>query len=272
VGSFASDAGQALCTSCAAGSFANTTGQALCTSCAAGTFAGGTGQAECTACDAGSYSGTGASACSPCNGACLTCGGPSATDCTSCASDEPPVSGACLPACALTPATGCRLPAVDGKAKLKITDDADDNKDQLKWKWIKGSATQAMDFGDPLATDSYLLCIYDGSTRVSSIELPAGDTCAGKPCWKATASGFLYKDKDRTPEGGFKAKLKAGGDTKAGVSVIAKGVTLETPDPTTFTGPLRVQLQRADGAICFESVFSAPFKKNSAGKFSDSAD
>ena len=96
--------------------------------------------------------------------------------------------------------------------------------------------------------------------------------CAGKACWKATASGFVYKDKDLTPDGGFKAKFKTGADAEASVSVLAKGVDLETPDPTSFTGPIRVQLQRTDGTICFESVFSAPFKKNTGGKFSDSAD
>jgi hypothetical protein len=54
--------------------------------------------------------------------------------------------------------------------------------------------------------------------------------------------------------------------------VSGKGVNLPTPNPTGLTGPIDVQLQRADHAMCFGTTFSAPFKKNVGGIFSDTAD
>jgi len=167
---------------------------------------------------------------------------------------------------------GCLPPAVGGKAKLVIKDNALGSKDLLKWKWAKGSATDVTDFGDPLTTDAYFLCVYDGGARVSSTAVPAGGTCAGKPCWKTTRSGFRYKDKELTPEGARAVTLKAGVDGRAGIKVLAKGADLDTPNPVDFTGPILVQLQRADGGICFEATYSAPFKKNAGGKFIDLAD
>ena len=214
---------------------------------------------------------TGDTACETCDPSCATCSGSGTSACTSCTSLEPPVAGECLPVCATTPASGCRLPAVAGKAKLIIKDTTTD-KDSLKWKWVRGDATTVLDFGDPTDTVGYVLCVYDAGIRVSSTVLPAGGTCAGKPCWTPKKTGFLYKDKLLTPDGALVAKLKAGVAGKASISVSAKGANLETPDPTTFTGPVRVQLQRADAGICFEAVYSAPFKKNAGGKFLDVAD
>ena len=54
--------------------------------------------------------------------------------------------------------------------------------------------------------------------------------------------------------------------------MLAKGANLDTPNPASFTGPIRVQLQREDGGSCFEAIYSAPFKKNKNGVFSDVAD
>lgn len=167
---------------------------------------------------------------------------------------------------------GCRLPIVSAKSRLGIKDATPDTKDALKWNWVKGAETTLGELGDPTTTDGYFLCVYDAGVRVSSISLPAGGTCAGKPCWKATSTGFGYKDKDLTPDGAQSAALKAGLAGKASMKVRGKGANLDTPDPTTFTGPITVQLQRADGAICFETTFSAPFKKNAGGSFADVAD
>jgi hypothetical protein len=154
-----------------------------------------------------------------------------------------------------------------------MKDLADNTKDQVKWKWAKGSATNLNEFGDPLTTDGWFLCVYNNSTRISEIELPPGGTCAGKPCWKAKSTGFAYKDKERTPDGVVSATLKAGADQKALIKVTAKGVNVPEPDLTNpLTGPVAVQFHRADGAICFEANYSAPFKKNEDGKFSDKAD
>jgi hypothetical protein len=280
-GSFASATGQSSCTECAAGTSASIPGQATCTPCTDGTFAESTGQAECTACTPSCPDGTfqtmactatSDTGCSDCDASCATCSGPSSTECTSCFTQAPPVEGTCANGCSVGPASGCRPPAVGGKAKLIVKNGVVDSKDLLKWKWTKGSATDVLDFGDPLTTDAYFLCVYDGTTLVSSTVVPADGTCAGKPCWKSTRSGFLYKDRDLTPEGARTLLLKAGAAGRAGVKFLGKGTNLDTPNPATFTGPIRVQLQRATAGVCFEATYSAPFKKNVGGKFIDSAD
>ena len=115
-------------------------------------------------------------------------------------------------------------------------------------------ATQASDAG------------YGEAARV------AGELCAGKPCWKTRKTGFVYRDKLLTPDGALTATLKAGSAGKATIVVTAKGANLETPNPAAFTGPIQVQLQRADRAVCFEATYGAPFKKNKKGSFFDLAD
>jgi hypothetical protein len=172
----------------------------------------------------------------------------------------------------VAPAAGCRLPILSGKAKLTIKDNPVDAKDVLKWKWTKGAATMLAELGNPSTTDDYLLCVYDAGARVASLTLPAGGVCAGKPCWLAKPTGYKYKDKELTPDGVLSATLKSGIAGKASAKVGGKGVNLPQPNPTTFTGPIVVQLQRADHAICFGSTFSAPFKKNVGGSFSDASD
>jgi len=182
----------------------------------------------------------------------------------------------CVPGCTAAPANGCRFPSQHGKAAITIKDKTDNTKDQVKWKWIKGSNTQFPEFGNPTdmnGNNGYFLCIYNASVRVSSIELPPGDTCGTKPCWKTKTTGYTYKDKLLTPNGALSAGLKAGADFKASIKVTAKGANVPTPDITTFTtGPIVVQFQREDGNICFEADYSAPFLKNANGTFSDKAD
>jgi len=49
-----------------------------------------------------------------------------------------------------------------------------------------------------------------------------GGDCSGKPCWKATATGFQFKDKYGNADGLTKIKLKAGMGT-AILSVKGRG-------------------------------------------------
>jgi cysteine-rich repeat protein len=62
--------------------------------------------------------------------------------------------------CVLTPATGCR---VDAGGTLVIRDREAFGKDRLLWKWTRGAATPAAALGDPIATDDYTLCLWDGT-------------------------------------------------------------------------------------------------------------
>src|SRR2546428_117155 len=77
------------------------------------------------------------------------------------------------------------------------------------------AAAPATQLGNPLATDSYALCLYDLSgTRPALLfraMAPAGGTCGGRSCWRAHGSGgFSYVDPDRTPDGIARIGLHAG--------------------------------------------------------------
>jgi cysteine-rich repeat protein len=175
--------------------------------------------------------------------------------------------------CAPTPVSGCRAPVVSAKAQLKIKRGTVDTKDQLQWKWSRGAATTVAEFRDPTTSESYYLCVYDKGQLVSSTTMPAAGTCAGKACWKASSTGYQYKDKELTPDGGAQLKMKAGLDEKAQAQFKGRGANLETP-ALPLTGPVRVQLKQTSGTVCWEATYSSPFVKNDglSGSFLDKAD
>ena len=99
---------------------------------------------------------------------------------------------------------------------------------------------------------------------------PAGGTCAGKPCWKPSGAGFKYGDKELTPDGLSKISLKPGAAAKAKISVGGKSTNLPMP-ALPLTTPVKVQLGRSDGALCWETTFSSA-KTNQADRFSAKSD
>jgi hypothetical protein len=127
--------------------------------------------------------------------------------------------------CNATPVSGCKAPAVSGKAQLQLRDRSPDEKDRLLWKWLKGTATTKSDFGSPLTTTGYALCLYDGtSTLLATASIPAAGTChAASPrhCWRQSSSGFRYVDRDRTPDGVQQLVLTSGTTGKA--QIVLKG-------------------------------------------------
>jgi len=187
-------------------------------------------------------------------------------------------------ACSATPFPGCRKPTVPLTAKLLLVDDPDPLHDAIRWTWSKGEATDVTAFGDPLASDSYALCLYDESgtpALVFDAPISAGGTCGTKPCWKGTgdppgATGFKYKNKDRTPEGVLKLVLKAGLEGKAKVVVKGGGPRLGNGafglPPLPLALPARLQLQ-GPGGECWEAVYSsAGVTTNIATEFGGKAD
>jgi hypothetical protein len=139
----------------------------------------------------------------------------------------------------------------------------------VSWKW-KGQATALGDFGDPLNTTGYALCIYQGATPKPAARAPAGGTCGTKPCWKALGTkGYGYKDGDLTPDGLLKVTLKAGGTGQAQVSVKGKGANL--PDGVLpLTTPVTVQLQATTGQ-CWTATFGTS-QVSDAGQFKAKSD
>ena len=144
------------------------------------------------------------------------------------------------------------------------------------WKWVRGSATTKAEYGAPLSTTDYTLCIYDSAGLILDATAPAGGMCnaSTKPCWADKPKGFNYKDKDLTPDGIVQLQLREGLIAgKAKITLKAKGVPLDDP-AFPLSQPVTVQLVNSDGT-CWEAVYSAPASKNTGGPpgyFKDKAD
>ncbi|HVO25889.1 MAG TPA: choice-of-anchor V domain-containing protein [Candidatus Margulisiibacteriota bacterium] len=185
------------------------------------------------------------------------------------------------PVCEPTPLPDCRKPVASGKSTFVVKDNVLDSKDTLSWNWTKGAETLLTAFGDPVTgSTSYHLCVYDESAgapaAVMAMTAPSGGTCAGKPCWTAKKTGFLYKDKGLTNDGLMQLQLTAGAAGKAKIVVTGKGERLPLPQPVggrlfAQDTAVSVQLVNSDG-MCWEADFSAPAKKNDLKQFNDKSD
>ena len=79
-----------------------------------------------------------------------------------------------------------------GKSLLLLKNNADDSKDKLVWKWLKGAATTIGELGDPTGATDYTLCLYSG-TGAAAIALPAGSN------WQTLGTtGFKFETRRHT--------------------------------------------------------------------------
>ena len=173
--------------------------------------------------------------------------------------------------CPPTPYAGCKRPILPGRASLLLKKGPTSARDIFKWGWIAGERTTLDEFGTPLVSTDFQLCFYDATGLKLTALAPAGGTCAGKPCWKATGtSGFLYKDKELTPNGLMKLKLKAGAEGRAQIGLQGRGAALGLPSLGSLTQPFTVQIH--NGSECWDAVYSAPATKSTAALFKDQGD
>lgn len=159
--------------------------------------------------------------------------------------------------CPAAPRTTCKQPTIDLKGKLSLRNTSNDNSDALTWKWVRGEATSVAEIGDALATDSYTMCLYDGSDMLLlEATVPAGGTCGTKPCWTDVGgTGFKYVDKAAAQAGITKVVLKSGDAGKAKVIVKGKGPELMPPTlPPAL--PVRAQISSTTGT-CWDAEFRA---------------
>ena len=180
------------------------------------------------------------------------------------------------PACGPLPDVGCRRPGKPLRSMVVLKDRLPDTHDVLIWNWRMGAATPKADFGDPAATTNYALCVYDRSagspTLKMAADIPGGGTCAGKPCWKESAHGFKYVDKDGTSDGVVSLALKEGRQDLAKITLTAKGVNVEMPTlPLDQDLTVTVQLKN-DRGICWDADYSAPAITNDQVQFRDKSD
>jgi hypothetical protein len=185
--------------------------------------------------------------------------------------------------CAPTPlpASACHATTQPQRALLRIKDRTPDTGDQLAWSWLEGAATTRAQLGDPVAGEtSYTLCLYDDTAGTSSLvtsgTVPAGGTCAGRPCWSANASGLRYADKNLARKGVKLIRLKAGAAGSASVTWLAKGDNLDFTSlapllPFDQSPKVTVQMTNSDGE-CWTAAYSAPARANDHDGFVDKGD
>ena len=184
-----------------------------------------------------------------------SCTGGSAVICAPCQTCDSVLN------CIDGPRPTCKQVTAPLAARLQIRDRTPDTSDQITFKWAKGEDTQLVEFGNPVTTDDYALCVFDPSLSYKIIA-PADGTCGTKPCWKQQSiKGFSYKDKLLDPDGIDKIKLKAGITGKSKVQLKGKGPNLHAepgfPDlPLPLGLPARVQLQSGNGE-CWEATFDS---------------
>ena len=166
--------------------------------------------------------------------------------------------------CMAAPRVGCRGSVRTGRSVLIVQDHPVDRRDRIVWKWRKGAATSIADFGDPLASDDYALCLYDESASVPRLvlaaDLPANDACpgSGDDCWARARAGarvLRYKSTSGIPDGVTRVVLKPGDDGAARITLQARGEDVDVPS-LPLALPLRVQLQGVHGS-CWESRHTA---------------
>jgi hypothetical protein len=173
--------------------------------------------------------------------------------------------------CPLAPAPGCSLP-IGFKRRLGLSD----KRDITTWRWRSSGSIPLADFGNPLTTTSYSLCIYTGAVPALVMELraPAGGTCQkGLPCWKArpNGKGYRYRDLDKTPDGVTRLVLRRVPSHLADLVLRARGPNI--PFPTMpLALPVLAQLVKSDGPECWEAHYSAPAMKNTTESYKDKND
>ncbi len=160
--------------------------------------------------------------------------------------------------CGFEPMAACDSGA---KGSLSVRNDADDDRDALRWKWARGSAITMADFGDPVAAHGYRLCVYDATTGTS--ELAAALAVRPGVGWSSTGTtGWRYRDGHGDEDGVAKIQLKAGGSGVGKIQLVAKGAALPTPDPHSAVEyfdadpQITVQLVRDGGPQCWSSEFT----------------
>jgi hypothetical protein len=168
-------------------------------------------------------------------------------------------------ACSPTP-QACRPPVLPARSRLRLVQTGSLGGERLAWRWAKGTATPKADFGDPLVTDGYELCLYEDTALAQSFAAPAGESggpCGVRPCWRETAKGFVYRDPQLTPDGVATLRLTEGlADGQARIRLRGKGGRLGLPDLATLTGVLHVQLQKTAGDACWGATFTPPFQRH----------
>jgi hypothetical protein len=164
--------------------------------------------------------------------------------------------------CPRQPVGGCRSA---GASRVRLDQRPRSGGGRVKWEWRQGQATSAGEFGDPVHTAEYALCVYagTGAGTVAELMIPAGSQ------WAPSRGGYTYTDPARAADGVAKVVLKGSRRDHARAALRARGATV--PPLGLANGlqtPVILQLINTDTATCLESVFeSDDVRANEPGLF-----
>lgn len=168
----------------------------------------------------------------------------------------------------------CRQMTKPRRHRLSLDDwaPAYSKKDRLEWGWRRGESTALADFGDPLTTTSYALCLYDGNDNlIFGSSIPAGAP------WKKFKTAFNYTNRALDATGIRRIALKSRGAQpgRASIRVVGAGraMTLGNPTPTgnlpnigsfpitVAPNSVRMQMINSIGS-CWEGHYANTIRKN----------
>lgn len=173
--------------------------------------------------------------------------------------------GAGSPACAPAPRSGCRLSQVPAQSRIWLNNRSADLRDTIVWKWRRGAGTTKSEFGDPIHSQGYAMCMYgSGGSLLFDGTVPSGGSCGGGSCWRDSGAGFKYRNGTAIPDGLTKILLVPGDTGHASVVVKGRGVSLDVP-PLPLALPFTVQLQEESGP-CWEAVYDAAGVRRNDGE------
>ena len=167
--------------------------------------------------------------------------------------------------CPPTPASGCLRSAIGGRSSLALRG----RRPHLAWRWRGGKTSAPLDLGDPTATTSYGLCIYQGVTPGLAFDVRAtrGGRCGKRNCWRRVGrAGFRYRDAASHPNAIVTIDMRSlrGGRTTIGADLVGRAVDAL---PRPLEPPITVQLRRSDTiGGCWGAIFETA-RANDAGGF-----
>lgn len=153
--------------------------------------------------------------------------------------------------CPSTPASGCRV----GKhGALIVRNSRKSSEGEVEWRFEKGPILSASDFGDPLTTSSYVMCVYDDEVLVGETRV---EPSASR--WHRVGNQRGYHYKNKSARAGEVSSLRLDGRVEGGSMVAVDANLLITPasDEAIFNARTEVLLQLlVSSGGCFESSFS----------------
>jgi cysteine-rich repeat protein len=145
-----------------------------------------------------------------------------------------------------------------GKTKFRYENHANDARDRVRWKWLRGAATTQAEFGDPTSSANYQFCVF-AETDHSPLLLMSAAVPPSGSSWHADGHlGYLYDDRSAGQDGMQRIFLRGGANGRSKVVLEGKGPGLS--DPPLLLPPaqgLRVQLSNQASGVCWESELPA---------------